>query len=101
MNEITFNVLKIVISIVSVIITLYLFPIVKKYLQSKNQDELLAMIQIAVRAAEQTIGSGNGVIKKEEVLNWIHNWLKEKGISITEEQLDQLIEAAVWSMNYE
>ena len=101
MNDITFNILKIVISIVSALVAAYLIPLLKNKLSQDKYNELLNMIEIAVYAAEQTIGSGNGNIKKQEVIVFVSNWMREKGIQITDDQLSQLIESAVFSMNKE
>ena len=60
---------------------------------------MLDMVALAVRAAEQTItGSGQGAVKKAEVVKLVSEWLYGKGINITEDELDQLIEAAVYQM---
>lgn len=60
------------------------------------------MVALAVRAAEQTItGQGQGAVKKAEVIKFVSEWLYGKGINITEDELDQLIEAAVYSMKQE
>ena len=102
MNEITFTVLKIILSVASALITVYLVPLLKKWKENEKNKDLVQMIEVAVRAAEQTLkGEGQGAAKKQKVLNFIYNWLEKKGIKITEEQLDQLIEAAVYNMNGE
>ena len=52
-------------------------------------------MKIAVTAAEQIYtGSGNGEAKKAYVLNW----LREHGITVDDEKLDALIEAAVYEL---
>jgi hypothetical protein len=58
------------------------------------------MIEIAVRAAEQVI-KGNGALKKSEVVKFITDWTQRNGINISEDQLDQLIEAAVYDLKQE
>ena len=47
------------------------------------------------------IGDGHGNIKKDEVIKFVTDWMVSHGINVTQEQLDQLIEAAVYSMNNE
>ena len=60
------------------------------------------MVEVAVRAAEQTIkGSGQGAAKKEEVIKFVTDWMMEHGVTITYDQLEQLIEAAVFNMKRE
>ena len=51
---------------------------------------------------EQTIReSGQGKAKKAQVIAFVSAWLAEHDMYITEEQLDKLIEAAVFTMNKE
>ena len=99
MNEITFNILKIVVSICAALISIYVIPLLREKLADSKYQRLLEMVEIAVRAAEQTIGSGHGSVKKDEVINYVTAWMIQHGIEITEEQLDQLIECAVFNMN--
>ena len=101
MNEVSFLVLKIVLAVVASLITTYLIPILKEILDGMKDRKLANAIEKAVKAAEQTIkGSGQGTAKKEDVLQSMQEWLEKKGIQITEKQLDQLIEAAVYAMNH-
>lgn len=101
MNELTFTILKIVTSISSVLIVRYLIPYLKNKIKRSDYELALSIVESAVRAAEQTIkGSGKGAVKKEEVVNWVHNWLNENGFKISDEQLDILIEEAVYVLNH-
>ena len=102
MNEITFDILKIVISVCATIITVYAVPYLKTLKEDRRYAQILEMVEVAVRAAEQTIkGSGKGMEKKKEVENIIYAWLMEKGIEITPEQINQLIECAVYQLKQE
>ena len=102
MNELTFDLLKIVISVCAAIITLYAVPYLKTLKEDRRYAQILEMVEVAVRAAEQTIkGAGKGVEKKKEVENIIYAWLMEKGIEITPEQINQLIECAVYQLKQE
>ena len=63
---------------------------------------MIDLIAVAVRAAEQTItGSGQGALKKEKVMSFVREWLATQGITITDEQLSELIEASVYAMKQE
>jgi len=100
MNEITFNILKIVISVSAALISAYVIPLLKAKIAESRDRRLLEMVELAVKAAEQTIkGAGTGALKKEEVITFVTKWMVSHGIMISEEQLDQLIEAAVYAMN--
>lgn len=102
MNELTFDLLKIVISVCAAIITVYAVPYLKTLKEDRRYAQILDMVDVAVRAAEQTIkGAGKGMEKKKEVENIIYAWLMEKGIEITPEQINQLIECAVYQMKQE
>ena len=101
MNDLTFNILKIVVSVVAAIIAFYLVPYIKNKLAEDKYSQLLLMVTIAVQAAEQTIGDGKGSLKKAEVISFVSNWMTNNGITISEEQLSQLIESAVFQMNLE
>lgn len=100
MNDVSFFVLKVVVSIAVSLVTVYLIPAIKSYIKTQQNAELLDVIMTAVEAAEQTIkGTGKGTVKKEKVLEWVHDWLNGNKIFITEEQLEQLIESAVYAIN--
>lgn len=102
MNDLTFNILKIVIAVTTVFVSLYVVPLLREKLTDSKYNRLLEMVEIAVRAAEQTIkGSGQGAIKKDEVLEFVTHWMLVHGISISQEQLDQLIECAVYNLKQE
>lgn len=99
MNEITFDVLKIVVSICAALITAYLIPYIKTLKEDSRYEALVEMVEVAVRAAEQTFReSGQGARKKEEVMTFVREWMQGHGISISSYQLDQLIECAVYQM---
>lgn len=102
MSEMAFNILKIVLSCATALITVVLVPYIREKVKDSKYNKLLDIVEIAVRAAEQTIkGSGNGAVKKDEVVAFVTWWMVQHGISITEDQLDQLIEACVFNMNRE
>ncbi|MBR2654696.1 MAG: phage holin [Lachnospiraceae bacterium] len=102
MDNVTIMILKLVISVCAALITAYAVPYLKTLKNDARYERMLDMVALAVRAAEQTItGSGQGAVKKAEVIKFVSEWLYGKGINITEDELDQLIEAAVYSMKQE
>lgn len=102
MNELTFDLLKIVISVCAAIITVYAVPYLKTLKEDRRYAQIVEMVEVAVRAVEQTIkGSGKGIEKKIAVEDIIYAWLLEKGIKITPEQINQLIECAVYQLKQE
>lgn len=101
MNEITLDALKIVVSICAALVTVYAVPYLKTLKDDKRYASLIEMVEVAVLAAEQTIGAGQGAAKKSEVIDFVTRWMEDRGIYITQEQLSQLIEAAVYQMKQE
>ena len=102
MNEMTFLLLKIVVAVCTALITAYVIPYLKTLKEDKRYASVIDMIELAVRAAEQTITEpGQGKLKKAEVIRFVSEWLNRNGIGIMEDELDQLIEAAVYQMKQE
>lgn len=98
-DDITFVFLKLVVSACAILITVYVIPFLKSKMAEKQWNDLLDIIQKSVYAAEQTIGAKNGTIKKSEVMAFVLNYVSDKGLNLTKELIDQLIEAAVFELN--
>ena len=102
MDDLTFDILKIVLSVCVALISVYLIPYIKTLKSDKRYEQLIYMVEVAVRAAEQTVkGSGMGEKKKSEVISYVIRYMDRIGIKITAEQLDRLIECAVYQMKRE
>jgi hypothetical protein len=85
-----------IIGLVAVIITSIVIPYIRKKTTTEQQKELVAWVKIAVTAAEQIYaGVGRGAEKKQYVLDW----LGDRSITIDENKIDALIEAAVYELN--
>ena len=109
MNNLLMNVLTAVIVALIGVITTQLLP----FLTAKKDEALAKMrrtkwawaadiIDAAVRAVEQTVAEDvHGINKKKLAVNYIMPWLSKNGITLTEDEIDQLIEAAVQAMNAE
>ena len=109
MNNLLMNVLTAVIVALIGVITTQLLP----FLTAKKAEALAKMrrtkwawaadiIDAAVRAVEQTVAEDvHGINKKKLAVNYIMPWLSKNGIALTEDEIDQLIEAAVQAMNAE
>ena len=88
-------IIEAVAALIGVIITCVLIPYIKSKTTTEQQKEINAWGKIAVSAAEQLFtGSGRGEEKKAYVIAW----LKERGITVDEAELDALIEAAVYEL---
>ncbi len=94
MTDIT-PILQALFALVATIITTALIPYIRSKLSETQQQELLQWVRIAVAAAEQIYNqSGMGAEKKRYVLNW----LRDHNITVDEEKLDAMIEAAVYQL---
>lgn len=101
MNEATYEIVKLVVSVVATLVGLYLVPYIHRKTNALKDDEAWKEALKAVKAVEQKVKeSGMGKAKKAEVLAYVAAWLNEKNIKITGAQLDNLIEAAVYCMNH-
>ena len=89
-------IIEAVAALTGVVITCILVPFIRSKTTAEQQKEINAWVKIAVAAAEQIFtGSGRGEEKKEYVIAW----LKERGFTVDENELDALIEAAVYELN--
>lgn len=89
-------IIEAVAALIGAIITCVLIPFIKSKTTAAQQAEINGWVKIAVSAAEQIYkGSGRGEEKKQYVLNW----LKERGVTVDETELDALIEAAVYELS--
>ncbi len=90
------KILLAILSIASALITGLLIPYLKSKIDQTQRAKTLDMIAIAVKAAEQIYTRHNeGKSKKAFVLEW----LRSKGIKLSENELNVFIEAAVRELN--
>ena len=101
MNDILFGILEAVIVAAVAAIARYLIPYIRERLAATKYAWLVDVIDAAVRGAEQMIGPGHGSEKKAIAAEYISKWLETHHVTITEEQVNQLIEAAVQAMSAE
>ena len=91
-----FNILQVVLAIVSIVVTGILIPLIKTKISKTDLEKALVITDIAVKAAEQIYKeSGKGVIKKKYVIDY----LKKSGLNLSDEEINALIEAAVKELN--
>lgn len=89
-------IIEAVAALIGVVITCILVPFIRSKTTAEQQKEINAWAKIAVSAAEQIFkGSRRGEEKKQYVIAW----LKERGFTVDENELDALIEAAVYELN--
>ena len=101
MNEIIFEALKLLIMIVFFLASCYLVPWLKSMIGQNRLDEIKSWTNAAVLMAQQVYYAKTGPERKAIVVDLLKSMLTTKNISITDEQLDTLIEAAVKAMKME
>lgn len=77
-------------------VIVFVLPWLKERIGAEKLKNLWKLVGIAVSAAEQVFGGGNGEKKKEYALEY----LDDIGVTakVTPEQLDAMIEAAVYEL---
>lgn len=92
------KIIEAVITLLFALISVFVVPYVKKKIAAEKLSEILKWVMKAVEAAEQIYKeSGMGKEKKK----FVENFLTEHGINVDIEQLDVLIESAVWELKKE
>lgn len=85
------EILTCVITVIGALVVRYLIPLLKEKLDDAKLDKLEKAVNIAVYAAEQTIGPGKGAEKKQAA----QDYLRERGYNVDLAEVDAAIEAAV------
>lgn len=86
------KIVLVVLTIISAIVTGIIIPLIKAKTKKADIDYVMGIVSIAVNAAEQIYKqSGMGKEKKAYVLNF----LKSKGVKVSEDELDKMIESCV------
>lgn len=86
------EILKIVVMVIGVVLTYYVVPYIKRKFTNEQLAEAKYWTQLAVMIAEKIYADkGQGCLKKEYVIEY----LKKIGISLTQEQFDLLVDGIV------
>ena len=101
-KDVSIVILEVVVAIVVILLSRYVIPYLKEITKSEKYAGLMEIVIVAVRAAEQTIReSGQGKVKKAQVVAFVTAWLNNNGLNISEDELDRLIESAVYNLKIE
>lgn len=100
-RDIIMQALKLVIMVVTLIVTRYVIPYLKAKTENEKFDKVIKVICESVKAAEQIFGDGDGESKKRYAVHFACKILSDAGIRITVNEAEALIEAAVHTMNYD
>lgn len=88
----------IVLKLVVVLISTFLIPWIKKRYDAERLAEAQKWTLIAVEAAEMIYNGANmGEVKKA----YVEDFLNRKGLKLSTDEIDKLIEAAVLELNDE
>ena len=101
MRDIYLEIAKLVLMILAALITHYLIPWIKQKTDNAVMQTLIDWTAQAVLAAEQTHDAGTGAEKKAIVTEFIKKLLIQKNISLSDDEIEMLIEAAVRQMKME
>lgn len=96
MNQLTSNVIQVVLVLVFTYIGVAFKNLNKKYVDTETKS---VIVKNCVRCVEQIYTDLHGDEKKKQCEQQIVQLLYEKGITITQHELDVMIEAAVHEMN--
>lgn len=99
MNQMTFEIVKVIIMAIFAGITIYLIPYVKKKIGNENLVMMDRWATNAVLYAEQFLSDLKGKDKKSVVMGFLKDVRDKNNIQITDEQLEILVESAVMGMN--
>ena len=96
MNNTTYQIATLVISLIGVILSGLIVPWLRMKIGKEKISQVQMWVNVAVAAAEQIFSAPQqGPSKKVYVIEF----LESKGIKITEQELNVLIEAAVFELN--
>lgn len=95
-NEFGMQLAQLILTLVVSYVCIFLKNIYKKI---ADTDEKRNIVKICVQATEQIFKELHGDMKKDKAIDMICDMLHEKGITISEVELDTLIEAAVQEIN--
>ncbi len=102
MNEIIYEAIRAALVISVMVVVRYVVPLLKSRINGSELEWIYDWSVKAVKAAEQmTGGEHTGSYKKQIVKEFLQDVAREKGISITDDQLENLIESAVYAMKQE
>ena len=101
MNEIVFEIIKVIVMVAALIITRYLVPWIKNKIGADHLAVAEKWAKYAVLKAQQVLWAEKGQDRKAYVTEFLKEILIAKNIALSDEQMDVLIEAAVKQMKIE
>ena len=93
------QIISAVIALISALVSAFLIPWLKTKIDADKLQTLRTYVEIGVKAAEQLYRDLSGPEKLEKAKEGIVEMLNEKGIPISEMEMDLLIESVVQEFN--
>lgn len=98
-NQTTTEIIKLIAIIIVILLTRIALPIFKQFVEDYKLDGVYNIMDTLVRSAELYFkGSGRGEEKKKWVILKTKEYLSKKGINLTEDDISDILEAAVYDM---
>ncbi len=97
MDNLTFEIIKVIVMAVVAAAAAYVIPFIRAAVGTEKMELMLTWAQEAVRYAEQMLDEGTD--KKAKAMEILKKVRDERKLPFTDEQLDILIESAVNAMN--
>lgn len=97
-SEMITEIIKAVLTIVSILVTAYVVPWLKQKIGESKYNEIIDICQKAVCAAEKIYTADQWMLKKEYVFNLIKARAKAIGFTVTDEELNAIVEGIVFSV---
>jgi hypothetical protein len=98
MSNTTYQIFMLLISLLGVLLTGLVVPWLKLKIGNEKMKDIEKWVTVAVTAAEQMQVAGL-LPPNQEKKDYVLQFIRDKGITITDEELDALIEAAVYEIN--
>lgn len=99
MHDIILTIAELVVMAATLAITRYLLPWISAKVGGENLKKVTYWVNNAVKFAAQTMDGKDGADKKATVLSFMEELCSAKGIKLTTDELNVLIEAAVKELN--
>ena len=98
-RELILDIVRVLIAVAAFALTRYIIPAFREWIRGTQLEHVIKWAHQAVLAVEQTCGAYSGPQKKKIVTDFIKRMLIRKNITLSDEELNMLIEAAVKEMN--
>ncbi len=98
MSDMVFELLKVAVMLAALVAARYIVPWIKDKMGADQLEMVTGWVRSTVLYAQQTMWADTGAERKAVVTKMLKEMLMAKNISISDEQLNVLIEAAVKEM---